>query len=276
VTRPVAIVSGAGSGIGAVIATRLASRYDLILTHRHDDQDLDTVLARVERYGAAAVAVTGDLTDPATIDLLRHEIDHAADRLEVLVSNAGAYPRIPWRDLDPDAFRRQIEIDLVTHAACAHLVTPAFTARERGRIVAVSSVLIRLGRVDLAGYIAAKSGLEGLIRALARELGPHDTTVNCIRAGSIEVPAEHTVVPITTQWWHAHSTASTSNDVANLLTWPPPFSSWPLTTPASSPSWRSSHHYPAPRRTASSRANRVPPAADRRRRRPEPRLPAAR
>lgn len=194
-TRSVAIVTGAGSCIGAVIAVRLARRYDLILTHRHDGRDLDTVRTRVKRYGAAAVAVTGDLTDPATVDLLRREIDHAADRLEVLVSNAGAYPRIPWCDLDPDAFRQQIEINLVTHAACAHLVTPAFTARGGGRIIAVSSVLTQLGRVDLAGYIAAKSGLEGLIRALARELGPHGTTVNCMRAGSIEVPAEHTVMP---------------------------------------------------------------------------------
>ncbi len=193
--RPVAIITGAGSGIGAAIAARLASRYDLILTHRQDDQDLDDVLATVEMQGAGTVAVTGDLTDPMTIDMLGHEIDHAADRLEVFISNAGAYPRIPWHDLNLDAFRQQIEINLITHAACATLVTPAFTTRRHGRIVAVSSVLTQLGRVDLAGYIAAKSGLEGLIRALARELGPHGVTVNCVRAGSIEVPAEHTVVP---------------------------------------------------------------------------------
>lgn len=194
-TRPIALVTGAGSGIGAAIATRLASQYDLILTHRYDDQDLDTVLATAERHGATTLAVTGDLSDPMTIDLLGHEIDHAADRLHVLVANAGAYPRIPWQNLDVDAFRQQIEINLVAHAACAHLVTPAFIARGHGRIVAVSSVLTQLGRVDLAGYIAAKSGLEGLVRALARELGPHNVTVNGVRAGSIEVQAEHAVVP---------------------------------------------------------------------------------
>jgi NAD(P)-dependent dehydrogenase (short-subunit alcohol dehydrogenase family) len=194
VSRPVAVITGAGSGIGEAIAVRLAGRHDLILTHRHDDQDLNAVLAAVEKRGAAALAVIGDLTDPMTIDMLGHEVDHAADRLETLVSNAGTYPRIPWHDLNLDAFRRQLEINLVMHAACATLVTPAFTARRYGRIVAVSSVLTQLGRVDLAGYIAAKSGLEGLVRALARELGPRGVTVNCIRAGSIEVPAEYTVV----------------------------------------------------------------------------------
>lgn len=59
----------------------------------------------------------------------------------------------------------------------------------------MSSVLTQLGRVDLAAYIAAKSGLEGLVRALARELGSHGITVNCVRAGSIGVSAEHAVVP---------------------------------------------------------------------------------
>lgn len=193
--RPVAIVTGAGSGIGAAVAARLADRYDLIFTHLHDDPDLHNVLATVEQHGAASMAVTGDLTDPLTIEALAHEVEHATDRLEVLVSNAGAYPRIPWNTLDLDAFRQQIEINLVTHAACAQLVTPALTARGHGRIITVSSVLTQLGRVDLAAYIAAKSGLEGLVRALARELGPHGVTVNCVRAGSIEVPAEHAVVP---------------------------------------------------------------------------------
>jgi NAD(P)-dependent dehydrogenase (short-subunit alcohol dehydrogenase family) len=195
VPRPVALITGAGSGIGAAIATRLADRYDLILTHLHDDPDLHNVLTTVERCGAATTTVTGDLTVPRTIDVLAHELEHATDRLEVFVSNAGAYPRIPWKALDLDTFRQQIEINLLTHAACAQLVTPALTRRGQGRIVAVSSVLTKLGRVDLAAYIAAKSGLEGLVRALARELGPHGVTINCVRAGSIEVPAEHAVVP---------------------------------------------------------------------------------
>jgi NAD(P)-dependent dehydrogenase (short-subunit alcohol dehydrogenase family) len=194
VARPVAIVTGAGSGIGAAIAARLADRYDLILTHLHDDPDLHKVLDTVEQRGAARVAIAGDLTDPMTIDTLAHEVQCAADRLEVLVSNAGAYPRIPWTKLNVDTFREQIEVNLVTHAACALLVTPALTRRRRGRIITVSSVLTQLGRVDLAAYISAKSGLEGLVRALARELGSHGITVNCVRAGSIEVPAERAVV----------------------------------------------------------------------------------
>lgn len=193
--RSIAVITGAGSGIGAAVATRLASRYDLILTHRQDDQHLEDVLGTVREQGASALVVTGDLTDSITIDTLGHEVDHVADRLEVLVSNAGAYPRIPWNHLDLDQFRHQVELNLITHAACAKIMTQALTQRGYGRIITVSSVLTQLGRVDLAGYIAAKSGVEGLVRTLARELGPHGITVNCVRAGSIEVPAEHAVVP---------------------------------------------------------------------------------
>jgi NAD(P)-dependent dehydrogenase (short-subunit alcohol dehydrogenase family) len=194
VRRPVAIVTGAGSGIGSAIAARLAVRHDLILAHLTDDDDLHRVVTRAEQAGATVTAVTGDLTTPRTLDMLDTHITEAANRLAVLVSNAGAYPRIAWRDLDVATFRQQIEINLITHAACARLVTPALTAHGHGRIVAMSSVLTQLGRTDLAAYIAAKSGLEGLVRALARELGPYGVTVNCVRAGSIEVQAEHAVV----------------------------------------------------------------------------------
>jgi NAD(P)-dependent dehydrogenase (short-subunit alcohol dehydrogenase family) len=188
-------VTGAGSGIGAAIAARLAASHDLIVTHLDDGPDLRQVRDVAERQGATTTAVPGDLTHSATLDLLAREVDRVADRLEVLVSNAGAYPRFPWDGLDLSIFRRQIEINLVTHAAVAQLVTPALTARGHGRIIAVSSVLTQLGHLDLAAYIAAKSGLEGLVRALARELGPRGITVNCIRPGSIEVPAEHAIVP---------------------------------------------------------------------------------
>jgi NAD(P)-dependent dehydrogenase (short-subunit alcohol dehydrogenase family) len=194
VARPVAIVTGGGSGIGAAIAVRLAGRYDLILAHLQEDLDLHNVLAAAEQRGSATAAVAGDLTESSTVDALAHEVEHAGDRMEVLVSNAGAYPRIRWDALDLGIFREQIEINLTTHVACAQIVTPALTAHGHGRIIAVSSVLTQLGRVDLAPYIAAKSGLEGLVRALARELGPNGITVNCVRAGSIEVPAEHAVV----------------------------------------------------------------------------------
>jgi NAD(P)-dependent dehydrogenase (short-subunit alcohol dehydrogenase family) len=191
VNRPVAIVTGAGSGIGAAIAARLARTYDLIITHLQLDPDVHSVVTQAARSGASARVITGDLTQPMTIDSLAVAMDEVADRLDVLVCNAGAYLRSPSTELNLDQLRHHNDLSLTAHATCAKLVTPMLTARGHGRIV---TVLNQLGRVDLAGCLAAKSGPEGLVRALARELGPSGITVNCVRAGSIEVPAEHAVV----------------------------------------------------------------------------------
>jgi NAD(P)-dependent dehydrogenase (short-subunit alcohol dehydrogenase family) len=139
--RSVAIVTGAGSGIGAAIAVRLADSHDLILAHLHEDPELDNVLAAAERRGSATAVVTGDLTESSTVNALAREVERAGDRMEVLVSNAGDYPRIKWNALDLDTFRAQIEVNLTSHVACAQIVTPALTAHGHGRIIAVSSVL---------------------------------------------------------------------------------------------------------------------------------------
>ncbi|HWG01933.1 MAG TPA: SDR family oxidoreductase [Trebonia sp.] len=134
-TRPLTVVTGAGTGIGASIAGRLAPDHDLLLTHLHDDADLAAVAERATRTGASVTTIAGD---PRTV--------------RGLFSNAGAYPRVPWHDHDPATFARQIDVNLLTHAAVMHLLTPRLTVSGTGRIVAVSSVLTQLGRIDLAGY----------------------------------------------------------------------------------------------------------------------------
>lgn len=195
VPRPLAVVTGAGSGIGAATATRLAGSHDLLLTHLQPDSDLDQVLAVCRALAADTAVVTGDLTDRSVRAELDDAIAARAARLQVVVSAAGAYPRSAWAETTDEDFARHIQVNLMTHAALARATTPALSAAgTSGRFIAISSVLAQLGRVDLAGYIAAKAGLEGFVRALARELGPTGATANTVRAGSIEVPAEHAVV----------------------------------------------------------------------------------
>lgn len=193
--RQVEAITGAGSGIGAAISARFAADHDLILTHLADDEDLARTSRHTSDCGARITSVVGDLTDARTRQDFARAIHAHRDQLDVLVCNAGAYPRIPWAELSMERFRASIELNLTSHLACIRAAAPTMIHRGRGRIIAISSVLTQLGRVDLAAYIAAKSGLEGLVRALARELGPHNITVNAVRAGSIEVDAERLVVP---------------------------------------------------------------------------------
>ncbi|MER5968478.1 SDR family oxidoreductase [Streptomyces sp. NPDC002055] len=200
-SRPVAVVTGAGSGLGAAITVRLAATHDLILTHLAADDGLARTTGRAVSAGAAVLGeVTGDLTLPETVDRFTDGVAAHGARLDVLVCNAGAYPYAPWADTTRDDIRAAIEINLLAHAACIRAVTPHLVARATGRIVAISSVLTQLGRAELAPYIAAKGGLEALVRALARELGPHGITVNGVRPGSIELSPEQRSHPDYPSW----------------------------------------------------------------------------
>lgn len=194
-SRPVAVITGAGSGIGAAIALRLATRYDLLITHLRDDTSVSGTVRRARTHGADVDVLFGDLAHDEALDRLTTAISGYGTRLEVLVCNAGAYPRIAWERLTRQQLRDSIALNLVAHLAAAHAATPSLIGRGHGRIVLISSVLTQIGRVDLTHYIAAKGGLEAAAHALARELGPHGITVNTVRAGSIEVPAERAVVP---------------------------------------------------------------------------------
>lgn len=193
--RPAAAITGAGSGIGSAIAARFSGSHNLVLAHLAADNGFDDVIAQAEAAGARVMPVLGDLTQPATINQFGAAVTAWADSMRVLVCNAGAYPRIRWSDLTLGDFRTGLDINLTAHLACVQAVAPHMIRSRYGRIVVVSTVLTQLGRVDLVPYIAAKSGLEGLTRALARELGTHNITVNAVRPGSIEVDAEHAVVP---------------------------------------------------------------------------------
>ncbi|MCC5669493.1 SDR family oxidoreductase [Nostoc sp. CHAB 5784] len=188
--RPIAVITGAGSGIGASIGLRLATNHDVILTHLNEDDDFLRVVANAEARGARVITVTGDLTLDATIEEFQFRVHEHMENLQTLVCCAGAYPIVLWNELTRNHLRASLSLNLETHLACIQAVTPRMIQSGYGRIVAISSVLTQIGRVNLAPYIAAKGGLEALVRALARELGPHGVTINIVRPGSIEVASK--------------------------------------------------------------------------------------
>jgi NAD(P)-dependent dehydrogenase (short-subunit alcohol dehydrogenase family) len=200
-SRGVAVVTGAGSGLGAAIAVRLAATHDLVLTHLTQGPGLADTAGQAAEAGADVVAtVAGDLTREETVDRLRQVMDACGPRLDALVCNAGAYTYTPWQDTTWDAVRSAVDVNLLAHIACVRAATPHLVARGSGRIVAVSTVLTRIGRVELAPYIAAKGGLEAFVRAVARELGPHGITVNSVRPGPIELSTEQRSHPDYPSW----------------------------------------------------------------------------
>ncbi|MDQ0958071.1 3-oxoacyl-[acyl-carrier protein] reductase [Streptomyces sp. B4I13] len=190
-----ALVTGATGGIGPALAERLAADgADVVLAHLDDHEEAAALAKRFSRAAVTVLSLAADLRDPASVHALCQQAHERLGPIDILVSNAGAYPRMPWAQTTPGRWREALDTNLTSHYLLAHELTPAMIAREWGRIITIGSVLATAGRHDLSGYISAKAGLEGLTRALARELGPSGITTNCVAPGSIRVPAEDTVV----------------------------------------------------------------------------------
>jgi 3-oxoacyl-[acyl-carrier protein] reductase len=191
----VARVTGATGGIASAIALHLAERGAAIaINHLDAPEEADHLCDQLRRRGATGIAIQADVRDENDVARLAIEASSVLGPVDTIVSAAGTYPRIPWKDLTPDAWRTMLETNLTSHYLVTHAFAESMQAQGHGRIITIGSVLAHVGRHDLAAYIAAKAGVEGLTRALARELGPHGITANCIAPGSIKVAAEGTVV----------------------------------------------------------------------------------
>lgn len=190
-----ALVTGASGGLGTAIARRLATDGAAVVLAHLDDWDAALALAEeITADGGTARPMESDLRDPDAVRDLCQQARTRPGPVDILVSNAGAYPRTSWAGTTPNVWDDMLATNLTSHYLLAHELTPGMAALGWGRIITIGSVLATAGRHDLSAYISAKAGLEGLTRALARELGPADITANCVAPGSITVPAEAPVV----------------------------------------------------------------------------------
>ncbi|MFI1867567.1 SDR family NAD(P)-dependent oxidoreductase [Streptomyces jumonjinensis] len=190
-----ALVTGATGGLGSAIARRLtADGATVALAHLDDDQAAAKLATHITNSGGTAIPLAADLRNAEAVHALCQQAHDRLGPIGILISNAGAYPRRPWTETTPAHWDDALAANLTSHYLLAHELTPAMKAVGWGRIITIGSVLATAGRHDLTGYISAKAGVEGLTRALARELGPAGITANCVAPGSIRVPAEDTVV----------------------------------------------------------------------------------
>lgn len=196
---PVALVTGAGRGIGAATARRLAGAgWRLVLVDRCADlAGIPYPLARPEDLEATAAACGGAsraatvVADTRDADALSAAVQVALQRfggLDATVAAAGCIAGGPEAWETPDQVWEQVvSVNLEGVWRLAAAAVPAMLARpepRRGRLVAVASAGGLVGLPRLAAYCAAKAGVIGLVRALAAELGPHGVTANCVAPGS--------------------------------------------------------------------------------------------
>jgi 3-oxoacyl-[acyl-carrier protein] reductase len=173
-----ALVTGAGSGIGAAVAEAFAGAGAAVLVTDIDEQAAKNT---AERIGERAAYQALDVRDrPAADQAAKKAADLGGGTLHILVNNAGAIAPAMFGDLTEEAFRRIVDIHLVGSFTCSQAALPYLPADGTGRIINVTSAAGLTGTIGQANYGAAKAGIIGLTKSLARELARRQVTVNAL------------------------------------------------------------------------------------------------
>ena len=193
----VALVTGAGQGVGRQIALHLAQHGcgGVAVNDYHRDR-AEAVAAEVRALGCKAVAVQADVTDLAAVKAMNELIVGALGPVGVLVNNAGnlgatptADARKPFWETGTDAWNQAIGVNLYGVMNCTAAVTPGMIARRApGRIIMIVSDAGRHGEAGLEAYSAAKAGAAGFMRAVARTLARHGITANAVSIATTRTP----------------------------------------------------------------------------------------
>lgn len=183
----VALVTGASRGIGQAIARELAARGAMVaLTYRaRADQAAETVSA-IEADGGQAIAMELDVRDAVRVKDVVKEIADRCGPVTILVNNAGLVRDNYLRFMTEEEWDEVLQTNLTGAFRCAKAVLAGMQRAKWGRIIGISSDAAYTGDVRRANYTAAKAGLLGLTRALAREVAGQGITVNAVCPGMIE------------------------------------------------------------------------------------------
>lgn len=177
-----ALVTGASRGLGAAIAVGLAEAGADVAVHGHATSCAETC-AQVRARGGRALALVGDLADPATPERLVREAVDGLGGLDVLVSNAGIIRRAAAVDTTDEDWDAVLQVDLTSAFQLCRAAGRHMLERGSGKVINVASLLSFQGGIRVAAYTAAKSGLAGLTKALANEWAPRGVNVNAIAPG---------------------------------------------------------------------------------------------
>jgi 3-oxoacyl-[acyl-carrier protein] reductase len=179
----VAIITGSARGIGRGIARAMAAEGAVVVVADRDGAAGATAAAEL---GPPAVAVRVDVADEASVAGLVQTVEERHGRIDVLVNNAGIATSAEVAEMPLAMWAETIAVDLTGVFLCCRAVLPGMIARGSGRIVNIGSQLGLRGAPALVHYSAAKAGVHGLTKALAREVARHGITVNAIAPGPVD------------------------------------------------------------------------------------------
>ncbi len=187
----VALVTGAGRGIGRDVAVRLSrDGVRVALTARGEDQLAETA----DQCPGETLVLPADITEPDAAERLFGAVEQRWGPVDVLVANAGGGVSAPVARTTDEQWHRMLDLNLTAPFRCIRRAIPSMVERGYGRIVVIASMASKIGEPYISAYTASKHGVLGLVRSAAVELATKGVTVNAVCPGYVDTPmTEQTV-----------------------------------------------------------------------------------
>lgn len=184
-SRRVALVTGAATGIGRAVAWAFArAGASVAINHLDGASAAEALAAEIEALRGRSVVVQADVTRADQIEAMVERVRRTFGAIDIVVNNAGILEEKPFLDITEADWGRMLSVDLTSVFLVSRAVLPSMVARGSGVIINIASDLGLLGREKFAAYCAAKAGVIGLTRAMAREFAPA-IRVNAIAPGPV-------------------------------------------------------------------------------------------
>lgn len=181
------LITGASRGIGAAAARLFAKNgYAVAINYCTDRDGAEALAAEILADGGEAFTVCADVADQAAVETMAETVLARWGRLDVLIHNAGVAQQALLTDTTPEEWHRMMGVHLDGAYYCVRALVPTMVRAHRGTVLTVSSMWGEVGASCEVAYSAAKAGLIGLSKALAKELGPSGIRVNCVTPGVID------------------------------------------------------------------------------------------
>lgn len=205
----VAIVTGAGRGIGRAIAIAYAAEGALVCCAARTTEEIDAAVREIESSGGKAIAVATDVTSYEAVENMFAKTAESFGGVDIVVVNAGGnFDRNLVEESDPENWVKTIDLNINGAYYCAKSAIPYLKSRGGGKMIMVGSGVGHNGRVGASSYSASKAGLWALTRVLAQELWQHNISVNELVPGPVETQLssdgreqeQSTVFTINSEW----------------------------------------------------------------------------
>lgn len=182
----VAVVTGSGQGIGRAIAIKLAELGATVVVNGVSPDMAPAVAKEIKAKGYPCLAVVADVSTKAGVGRLFSEARAAYGKVDILVNNAGIVRNQPAAEMTDENWEKVLSTNLKSVFLCTRAALPDMTKQRWGRIINISSSVGIMGNTNQSNYSAAKSGMVGYTRSIAKEVGALNITVNVIAPGFIE------------------------------------------------------------------------------------------